>query len=110
MLERRAAESNLEDELEPKDLSTNETSIKRLWQASSKGCVHCGYSGHYGQTTMNEVLLMSEKVKSKIASGGSRDEVLKIATSEGYIPLGIDGLIKALRGLISVDEVLSSSI
>jgi type IV pilus assembly protein PilB len=105
-LEKQAANDGLGG-LEKTDLSTSETGIKRLWQANEHGCVHCDYSGFRGRTTIEEVLELTDDIKAKLSAGTDFSEIHKLAVKFGFIPLGIDGLVKALRGLTSIEEILA---
>ena len=87
------------------ELSSSETSISRLWQAKKGGCSHCDYTGYKGRVGLQAVLDLSTTIKAKIAARASQEDLIKLALKEGYIPLSIDGLVKALRGLTSIEEV-----
>jgi type IV pilus assembly protein PilB len=105
-LEKQAANEDLSN-LKKTDLSSTDTSIKRLWRAKEDGCAHCGYTGYKGRVGLQEVLNMTDEIKAKLAASASASDIQKVALKSGFIPLRVDGLVKALRGLTSIEEVLS---
>lgn len=69
------------------------------------GCPECsqGYSGRIG---IYEVLAMSEKIELLAIQRRPASEILSVAVSEGMITMKQDGLIKAVKGITTVSEVL----
>jgi type IV pilus assembly protein PilB len=89
---------------EPK-ASTTERTVTRLYRANPEGCPHCNFSGFNGRLGICEVLNTSDHLKKAIASNEGTAELRKLAVKEGMVPLALDGLIKALRGLTTLEEV-----
>jgi type IV pilus assembly protein PilB len=90
---------------EDNSLSTTTTGIKRLYRAKTGGCKQCNHTGYKGRVGLFEVLVMSDVIQKQIASGFSAEALYKSATKEGMIELRLDGLVKALRGITSIEEV-----
>lgn len=69
------------------------------------GCSECnqGYSGRIG---IYEVLAMSEKIEELAIKRRPASEINNTAISEGMVTLKQDGLIKAIKGVTTVSEVL----
>jgi len=69
------------------------------------GCSQCtdGYRGRIG---IYEVLTMSEKIEALAVSKAPASEIKKTAIEGGMITMSQDGLIKALKGITTIDEVL----
>jgi type II secretory ATPase GspE/PulE/Tfp pilus assembly ATPase PilB-like protein len=90
-------------------LSTTESSSKiiKLYRAKKNGCSYCNHTGYKGRVGLFEVLMVSENLQKLIASGQAPDTIEKAAIKEGLVSMKLDGLIKSLRGLTSVEEVLS---
>lgn len=63
---------------------------------------HTGYSGRIG---IFEVLDVSEKVRSLILERGSGDKIREQAVAENMLTMVQDGIVKALRGITSLQEV-----
>jgi type IV pilus assembly protein PilB len=62
-----------------------------------------GYKGRIG---IFEVLSVSETIKNLIVQKATSDEIQKQAEKEGMISMVEDGLIKAVQGITSIEEVL----
>lgn len=70
------------------------------------GCQHCSGQGYMGRMALFEVLEMSPRIKDAIMRGLTADQILKLAQQEeNMVTLEQDGLIKALQGLTSFEEV-----
>lgn len=78
---------------------------KPRWRVSY-GCPHCRDSGYRGRLGIYEFLEVTPKIQKAIMRQAAITEMLKIAQQQGYRNLREDGLIKAWRGLTSIDEVL----
>lgn len=68
------------------------------------GCNQCtgGYRGRIG---IFEVMPISEKIEHSTVARQPASEIEKIAISEGMISMRQDGVLKAARGITSLDEV-----
>ena len=87
-------------------LSTSESSISTLWKASAKGCDECNHTGYKGRIGIYEVLGSSLAIQKLIISSATSTQIQTQAISEGMVTMQTDGLIKALRGQSTVEEVL----
>jgi type II secretory ATPase GspE/PulE/Tfp pilus assembly ATPase PilB-like protein len=105
-LEQKAARDNVDQNVH---VNTNPTQFLGLWRASDIGCEHCDHSGYQGVTAINEVLEVSEPVQKALLGHESAQAIRKIALANGFIPLALDGLVKSLRGVTTVSEVLRTA-
>lgn len=87
-------------------LSTNEAGLEHLWKPSEKGCDECYHSGFRGRMGIYEVLDVSLAVQKQITANATSNDIQDEAISEGMITMQLDGLIKAFRGITTVEEVL----
>ena len=71
-----------------------------LWEPV--GCEACRFTGFSGRTTIAEVLPFDEDVAHRLDQGGGTIDILAL----GHDDMRRDGLMKALRGLTSLAEVL----
>ena len=69
------------------------------------GCEECAGSGYIGREMISEVLPISEKLQSLIASGATKEEMSKVAYDEGFIDMFHDAILRAARGVTSIEEV-----
>lgn len=73
---------------------------------TSKGCEQCHGLGYKGRVGLYEIFTMSQKVEQMILSGTiSEYELEKQAIKDGMITMLQDGLLKALDGITSIEEI-----
>ncbi|MCB1755169.1 MAG: Flp pilus assembly complex ATPase component TadA [Gammaproteobacteria bacterium] len=72
-----------------------------------RGCEHCRFTGYKGRLGVYELLILNEEVKDAILRNKSSFEIRRVSfdTSE-MTTLLEDGLLKAVRGLTTLSEVL----
>ncbi|MBI2476887.1 type II/IV secretion system protein [Candidatus Uhrbacteria bacterium] len=71
-----------------------------------KGCDVCHNSGYKGRVGVYEVLVVTSSVEERIRQGSVSDQdMLAIGQEQGMTTMVQDGLLKAMEGLTSVDEV-----
>ena len=87
-------------------LATSETKIQKLYKANPDGCETCGHSGYRGRMGIYEVLINSTEIERLIVANATSDEIQQQAIKEGMVTMQLDGLIKALRGQTTVEEIL----
>jgi type IV pilus assembly protein PilB len=87
-------------------LGTNETTITTLWHANPEGCEECNYTGFKGRIGIYEVLGVSVPIQKMITANATSNQIQDQAISEGMTTMQTDGLVKALRGNTTLDEVL----
>ena len=90
-------------------LSTDENGIKTLWRADSNFTDDDVREGYRGRIGIYEVLYNSLPIQKLIMAHATSEEIQTQAVREGMITMQIDGLIKALRGETTIEEVLRVS-
>jgi len=70
------------------------------------GCERCNGMGYLGRLVIAEVLLVSDPIRQAVLSHATATEIQRIAIAEGMITMYDDGLLKASRGLTTVEEVM----
>jgi len=70
------------------------------------GCKRCNSSGYSGRVGIYEVLEMTDELSDLILKNPSEVDIKKEADRQGMISMKQDGVIKFLKGLTSVEEVL----
>ena len=105
-LEKQAAAEGLGGDT---PLSTTETGIATLWRANKDFNEDEAQEGYKGRVGIYEVLTNSPEVKKLIMTRASSDQIQALAITEGMMSMQIDGLIKALRGETTIEEVLRVS-
>jgi len=75
-----------------------------------QGCKECNFKGTKGRLPLFEVLKMTPSLEEIILKDPSEANLKAEAEKQGMITLRQDGIIKALEGLVSIDEVLKETI
>ena len=71
------------------------------------GCEKCSFSGYSGRILICEILQITPAISHMISIGMNKYEIAKKAEEEGaYRPMIYDGILKALEGITSIEEVL----
>ncbi len=90
----------LQEELKKEELT--------IYQA--KGCPACGNKGTIGRTVIFEVLEMTDELKDIILSGEIEEKIGEEAKRQNMITMRQDGILKALKGIVLLEDVLQSTI
>lgn len=72
----------------------------------SAGCVKCKNKGFMGRVALFEVFQMTKELTEIISAGLNENKILGEARRQGMMTLREDGIIKALQGQVSMEEVL----
>lgn len=101
-----AANSSKINRANPAELATSEKGIVKLWRAHDEGCDSCGHTGYRGRVGIYEVLTNSEQIQQLIVSSATSEKLQSQAILEGMPTMQVDGLVKALRGQTTIEEIL----
>jgi type IV pilus assembly protein PilB len=109
-LVRRLCQECIEDYDPPRDLIEEITAITgserpRLFR--SKGCMACGQTGYNHRIGLFEIIIPSRELRDAIFARASLQELKQAAEKTGYRTFRQDGLIKAVEGLTSYEEIVS---
>ncbi|MEJ5172925.1 MAG: GspE/PulE family protein [Hydrogenothermaceae bacterium] len=74
------------------------------------GCKICNFTGYKGRTGIHELLNVDDNIKSMIIDQVSTEEMKRYALSHGMKTLRQDGLLKVLKGITTVEEVVKNTI
>jgi len=74
-----------------------------------QGCKECNYKGIKGRMPLFEVLKMTPSLEEIVLKDPSAANLQQEAEKQGMVTLRQDGIIKALEGLISIEEVLKET-
>ena len=76
----------------------------KLWTGS--GCRTCGNSGYSGRAGIYEIIQISDQLHTPIVQGPDLTAIRAIIHKEGMPTMFQDGLLKALNGITTLEEVL----
>jgi type IV pilus assembly protein PilB len=83
--------------------SNNDGKVK-LYRGT--GCSFCKNTGYYGRTSIYELIVLDEEIRSLIISKASSNIIKDAAIKKGMKTLKDSGLEKALQGITTIEEVL----
>jgi len=85
---------------------TTEETITSLWKANPEGCEECSHTGYRGRIGIYEVLNNTLAIQKLITANATSTDIQTQAIVEGMETMQTDGLIKAIRGSTTIEEVL----
>ena len=71
-----------------------------------QGCKKCGDKGYSGRTGIFEIVEMTDNLSRIINKSPVPSEILKEARDQGMTTMGEDGILKALNGVTSLEEII----
>jgi len=74
----------------------------------ARGCTACGGSGYAGVVAIFELFVSSEELNKMLVAKASVNDIRQRAVREGLVSLKVDGVLKALSGYCTLEEVLNS--
>ncbi len=72
----------------------------------AKGCDNCLQKGYIGRTGIFEIMELDSQLKSTILRTHDSNKIMDKAIQAGMVTLMQDGLLKAHKGITSIEEVL----
>ncbi len=78
---------------------------KEIFFYKPKGCKRCGM-GYSGRIGIYEVLEMTQQLSDLTIAKPSESDIKKEADRQGMITMRQDGILKVLKGLTSLEEIL----
>ncbi len=97
---------------EERELNPDDAAVLRIdasgWPPIRRGagCERCGNTGYRGRIGLYELMLMSDEIRHRVASGADANEIREQAVSEGLRSLRQDALDKLREGLTTPEEVV----
>ncbi len=89
--------------ISPKANLKTPTEITALYQPN--GCTKCHGTGYKGRIGIFEALIMSQTIEKLILDLAGETEIAKAAIEEGFVTMTQDGILKALSGITSMEEI-----
>ena len=80
-------------------------SLEDIHLLRGKGCEKCNGSGYKGRVGIYEVLSITKELGRLIGSGANIETIEELAIQQGFVSMLQDGLLKALAGITTVEEI-----
>jgi general secretion pathway protein E len=71
-----------------------------------QGCDECRGTGFFGRTSIFETMILSDEIRRLVLRHAEANELQRAAVAEGMRTMYDDGMIKAIAGETTVEEVL----
>ncbi len=98
MIKKAMSEMKAEGEIEPELL-------KGMKFYDAVGCDECNHIGYQGRIGLYEVLRMNNKIRKLLSDNGSMIDIQAAAQENGMVTLEQAGIVKALQGKTTIEEV-----
>jgi type IV pilus assembly protein PilB len=98
------------DEPDPNEIKAGGITPDQLSKATfmrGRGCNHCHHTGYRGRKGIFELLKMNSAIREMTFNRAPTQEIRRQARLHGMRTLLEDGIEKALRGITTLEEVLS---
>lgn len=79
------------------------SNLNKLYR--SRGCAKCNFIGYSGRIGIYEIFTMTPNIQNIILDSTSVADMNKAARQDGMLTLEEDGLLKALEGFTSLEEI-----
>ncbi len=73
------------------------------------GCKSCRHRGRRGRVALHEVLYVTPELAAAISARAPDQQIQAIANAAGYRRMLQDGLDKAMRGLVALEDVVAAA-
>jgi type IV pilus assembly protein PilB len=83
-----------------------DTTIRELPFFRGKGCDQCAGTGLRGRQGLYEIMYMTPALRRMILHNASAAEIKDEAINEGMLTLRMDGWLKILKGITTIDQVV----
>lgn len=104
-LEKSALEDGIGKQSTP-TMGSTATNITSIYKAHDNGCDACNHTGYKGRIGIYEVLNNSPAIQSLLVGDTTSEKLNDAAIKDGMLTMQLDGLIKAVRGQTTIEEIL----
>jgi len=88
----------------PPDITADFKAPYQIYHA--KGCSTCKGRGVLGRTGIFEAFAVTKEIEDIVSAGVTTQKITAQAKAQGMITLRQDGIVKALRGIVSIEEII----
>lgn len=86
-----------------------ESDLAGITLQKGEGCEACNGSGYAGRQGLYEVMVLGPTLRRMVLDHESTDQLKQQAIADGMITLRRDGLLKVVRGITTLEEVLKET-
>ncbi|MFC1725045.1 type II secretion system ATPase GspE [candidate division KSB1 bacterium] len=101
------------EEYKPSESLLKELNIayegKKIMFFRGKGCRQCRDTGYKGRLAIFEILTLDDNIREMVLEKSSSIKIRNYALANGFKTLRHDGLLKALKGITSIEEIMRAT-
>ncbi|MFA7245066.1 MAG: ATPase, T2SS/T4P/T4SS family [Candidatus Magasanikbacteria bacterium] len=105
-LEKMMKNKTIKELLKTQEIEQIENNLEKIKFYRGEGCEKCKKSGYKGRMGIYEVLVVTEAITKLINERGTAQDIKELAEKNGMMNLFEDGIIKAIQGLTTIEEIL----
>ena len=98
LVKKALSKLNTKDEIEP-------ALLQKMEFFEAKGCAECDNIGYFGRIGLYEIMRMNNDIRRMILLGKNSLEIEQAAMDAGMVTLEQSGIMQALKGQTSLEEV-----
>ncbi|MBX6332341.1 MAG: Flp pilus assembly complex ATPase component TadA [Gemmatimonadaceae bacterium] len=83
-----------------------DTTVKEIPLFKGRGCDACNGTGLKGRQGLYEVMAMTPRLRKLILQNVGAVEIREAAISDGMLTLRMDGLLKVMKGITTLEQVI----
>lgn len=99
-------ETYLPDDESLLNLGLDKSVLENTTFYRKKGCNLCMHTGFRGRTAIFEILIVDDDFKKMVLKTSDANQLNEMALKQGMITLQKDGILKVMRGITTIEEVL----
>jgi len=88
------------------DLLAERCNIHEIKVMKAKGCPSCNYTGYKGRVGIMEYLRCTDEIKSMPKDSSFSSQIRNYISDQGIRTLFEDGLLKVIKGVTTIEEVI----
>jgi type IV pilus assembly protein PilB len=86
-------------------ISEDMLNTKTFWKENPGGCTECDAIGFVGRVGLYEIMAMNNQIRKMILDKAAAMDIEKVAMESGMVTLEQDGVIKAIQGVTTLEEI-----
>jgi general secretion pathway protein E len=79
----------------------------QIYRAATNGCKACRGTGYRGRTSISELMMMDDEVRSLVMKNADAAAIRRACTSRDMRLLRQDGADRIIAGLTTIEELLT---
>ena len=96
-------------DLEVRNLGVTEADLSNANIHRAVGCNKCNNKGYIGRTLIQELLVVTEEIRTLVMQRKDSGAIKKLALDQGMVSFREHGVQKVLQGITTIEELMSNT-